>query len=150
VLNTDPFKPNATIPDSFVAPAQTPRSAPAIARMRIFFAGKQSWLSWLTRPIRILLISTTALILLVVIIAFTATRTSGKLATASDIGETLSGLAVRDGADNSAAEGGGKDSRQETRNSRETRRTNSGRQPPPKKPSVFSRAKNKLKKIFKF
>ena len=149
-FNTDPYKSSATTPDSFVAPAGLPRSAPAIARMRIFFAGKRSWFSWLTRPIRILLISTMALLLLVVIIAFTATRTSGKLATASDIGETLSGIAVREGADDSSAEAGEKDSRQGTRNGKETRRASTGRQPPPKKPSVFSRAKNKLKKIFKF
>ena len=148
-LNVSPYQKGVAIPDAFAAPAQLPRSSPAIARMRIFFGKKSSWLSWLTRPIRILLISTMALLLLVVAIALTATRTSGKLAAASDAGETLSGLAVREGVDNSAAEGDEKDNRQGTRNGRETRRANSGRQPAPKKPSVLSRAKNKLKKIFK-
>lgn len=148
-LDVNPYQTSVAIPEAFVAPAQIPRSSPAIARMRIFFGKKSSWLGWLTRPIRILLISTMALLLLVVGIALTATRTPGKLAAASDVGETLSSLAVREGADNSAAEGPGKENRQGTRNSRETRRANSGRQPQPKKPSVLSRAKNKLKKIFK-
>ena len=143
-----PYQPGAVAPDPFAVPEQLPRGAHGIARMRIFFGQKQSWLGWLTRPIRILLISTMALLLVAVAIAVTATRTPGKLATANDVGETLSGLAVRENANDSLAEGDGKGTKQGTRNAKDTRRANSGRQQP-KKPSVFGRAKNKLKKIFK-
>lgn len=148
-MKISPPPPVPPFTDSFAVPAQPPRHSPDIARMRIFFGRERHWLSWLTRPMRILLISMMALILLVVGIALTATRTSGKLATASDVGETLSGLAVRQDADSSAADNGSKDNRPGTRNNREARRTNGGRQQPPKKPSVLTRAKNKLKKIFK-
>jgi eukaryotic-like serine/threonine-protein kinase len=149
--NGNPSQTDLVIPAPVIVPAQFHGSSPVIARMRIFFGKKRSWLGWLTRPIRILLISTMALLLLVVAIALTATRTSGKLATASDVGETLNGLAVNESLDAAAAEGEPKGTRQGIRNSREARRANSGRQPQPqpRKPSVLSRAKNKLKKIFK-
>jgi hypothetical protein len=117
--------------------------------MRIFFGNKQSWLSWLTRPIRVLIISVMALLLVVVAIAVTATRTSGKLATASDVGVTLNGLAVNESSDKASAVDEDRGGKPGTRNTtRGTRRTNSERQQP-KKPSVLSRAKNKLKKILK-
>jgi hypothetical protein len=115
--------------------------------MRIFFERKQTWFRWLTRPIRILLISTAALLLVAVTIAVFATRTSGKLAAASDVGETLGSLALKDGGDSSAVDED-KGTKQGTRNTREARRAGS-RPAQPKKPSVFSRAKNKIKKIFR-
>jgi serine/threonine protein kinase len=132
-----------------VYPAQTvrPGQAPAIARIRIFFEKKQSWFRWLSRPIRILLISTTVLLLLVVTIAVLATRQTGKLTIASDTSEAISGLAVKEEAQTPLETTSANVPRQ-TRNTRETRRVNSP-QAQPKKPSVFSRAKNKLKKIFK-
>jgi serine/threonine-protein kinase len=131
----------------YAVPPMTPRHAPVIARMRIFFGKKQSWFSWLTRPIRVLLISTVILLLLVITIAVVATRTPAKLTTASDAGETLSSLAIKDEGGTAIEESNANVSKQ-TRNSREPRRP-STQQAPPKKPSVFSRAKNKLKKIFK-
>jgi serine/threonine-protein kinase len=134
--------------DPYAAPTPLPRSAPAIARMRIFFEKKQSWFRWLTRPIRVLLICTTFLLALVITIAVLATRAPGKLATASEAGEKLGNLAVKaeDGA--SPTEGGREGGARQARGARETRRAGGGR-PQPKKPSVFSKAKNKLKKIFK-
>jgi serine/threonine-protein kinase len=135
------------MPSPQVVPADVPSHAPAIARMRIFFDKKKSWFSWLTRPIRILLISTGVLLLLVVTIAVVATRPSGKLTTASDVGERTGGLAIKEAPEGPFETTTANVGRQ-PRNTRETRRTNSGR-PQPKKPSVLSRAKNKLKKIFK-
>jgi serine/threonine-protein kinase len=145
--NGNPYQPALAAPGPFAVPVPFPARPPAIARMRIFFGKKQSWFRWLTRPIRILLISTMALLLLVVTIAVFATRTSGKLATASDAGETLGSLAVRDSADDSSV-AEDKETKQGARNTREARREGS-RPVQQKKPSVFSRAKNKLKKIFK-
>lgn len=143
IVHAEPSAPN---PDA--APTAMPHRPPGIARMRIFFEKKQSWFRWLTRPIRVLLISTTFLLLLVVTIAVLATRTPGKLATASDAGEKLGSLAVKDENGASSTGEGKEDGTGQTRNAREMRRGNNGRQQP-KKPSVFSRAKNKLKKIFK-
>jgi serine/threonine-protein kinase len=131
----------------FAVPMEVPVRAPAVSRMRIFFERKQTWFRWLTRPIRILLISTAALLLVAVTIAVFATRTSGKLAAASDVGETLGSLALKDGGDSSAVDED-KGTKQGTRNTREARRAGS-RPAQPKKPSVFSRAKNKIKKIFR-
>lgn len=134
-------------PHPYSVPMTVPHHAPAIARMRIFFGKKHSWFKWLTRPIRVLLISTGILLLAVITIAVVATRTPAKLTTASDAGETLGGLAVKEEAVGPLETINTNVGRQ-PRNSRETRRTNSQRQEP-KKPSVLSRAKNKLKKIFK-
>jgi serine/threonine protein kinase len=148
--NGNAYQQGVASPAAF-APAQFRGRAPAIARMRIFFGKKQSWLGWLTRPIRILLISTVALLLLVVAIAVAATRSSGKLATASDVGQTLGSLAVREesdsAADSSNAEAD-KDDKQETRNSRDGRRAGS-RPSQQKKPSKIERVLNKAKRIFK-
>lgn len=137
--------PSAPHPDA--VPMTVPHRAPAIARMRIFFGKKQSWFKWLTRPMRVLLISTTVLLLAVITIAVVATRTPAKLTTASDAGETLGGLAVKEEAVGPIGMTNANVPKQ-TRNSKEPRRANSQR-PEPKKPSVLSRAKNKLKKIFK-
>ncbi len=134
-------------PDVYAVPPMMPRHAPAIARMRIFFGKKQSWFKWLTRPIRVLLISTAVLLLLVITIAVFATRKPAKLTTVSDVGETLSGLAVKEEAVGPVEETNANVGRQ-PRNPSATRRVNNQRAQP-KKPSVFSRAKNKLKKIFK-
>ena len=140
--------PESVVPHPYAQPTGIPGHSPAVARMRISFGEKESWLRRLTRPGRIVLISTIVLLLLAATIAVFATRTPGKLTAASDAGETLGKLAVKDesGA-SSTGDGKGIEARQ-TRNTRETRRANN---PPPeqKKPSVFSRAKNKLKKIFK-
>ncbi len=139
--------PEPIAPQPYAVPPIMPRHAPAIARMRIFFNKKQSWFKWLTRPIRVLLISTGILLLVVITIAVVATRTPAKLTTASDVGETLGGLAVKEEAGTPSGMTNANVGRQ-TRNSRETRRANN--QPvQAKKPSVFSRAKKKLKKIFK-
>jgi serine/threonine-protein kinase len=139
--------PEPVAPNVYNVPPAMPHHAPAIARMRIFFGKKQSWFKWLTRPIRVLLISTSILLLAVITIAVFATRTPAKLTTASDVGGTLGSLAVKEeargGIETTNANVG-----KQTRTSRETRRVNNP-PPQPKKPSVFSRAKNKLKKIFK-
>jgi len=149
--NLNPYQPAFAAPAPpppapYAVPLDVPRHAPAISRMRIFFGQKQTWFRWLTRPIRILLISTLALVLLAVTIAVFATRTSGKLAAASDAGETLGTLALKDDGESSAADED-KDERQGTRNARERRAGNRSAQS--KKPSVFKRALNKAKKIFK-
>jgi serine/threonine-protein kinase len=140
--------PEASILEHDVAPVGVPERTPTVARMRIFFGQKPTWFRWLTRPLRVLLISMTVLLLLVVTIAVVATRTSGKLATASDAGETLGSLAIKDEGGSSSTPEGKEAGTKQTRGSRDTRRANNP-QPQPKKPSVFSRAKNKLKKIFK-
>jgi serine/threonine-protein kinase len=150
-LEASPYQRSVPLPGAFVAPPQIPPQTPDVSRMQIVFGEQQSWPGWLTRHLRILLISTTALLLLIVVIALAATRTSGKLATASEVGETLGSLAVRDGGSDSPAADDGRGTRQGTRNNRETRRTSPVRRPEqPKKPSVLSRAKKKLKKIFNF
>jgi hypothetical protein len=155
--NINPYQPAFSVPPvppappppvPYAMPVGMPSQTPAISRMRIFFERKQTWFRWLTRPIRILLISMTALLLVAVTIAVFATRTSGKLAAASDVGQTLGSLALKDGDDGSAVDEG-KGTRQGTRGAREPRRAG-GRLPPPKKPSVLTRAKNKIKKIFRF
>lgn len=128
----------------YAIPPMTPRHAPVIARMRIFFGKKQSWFSWLTRPIRVLLISTAILLLLVITIAVVATRTPAKLTTASDAGDALGSLAIKD-EDGGAIEEGNANVPRQTRNSREPRRTNT-QQAPPKKPSGIKRTWNKFKR----
>jgi hypothetical protein len=90
----------------------------------------------------------TVLVLLVVTIAVLATRRSGKLATASDAGETLGSLAIKDEGGAPSNIDDKENGTRQTRSARDARRVNNP-QPQPKKPSVFSRAKNKLKKIFK-
>jgi serine/threonine-protein kinase len=142
------FQPMPVAPYPDAVPVGIPPRAPGIARMRIFFDRKKSWFGFLTRPVRILLITMMALLLLVITIAVAATRTSGKLAVASEVGETLGSVALRDESGNSSDEEKEEEARRATRNSREARRTNS-RPAQPKKPSVIKRAWNKTKKIFK-
>jgi serine/threonine-protein kinase len=140
--------PGPIAPPPYAVPPMMPHQAPAIARMRIFFGKKESWFKWLTRPIRVLLISTAVLLLLVITIAVFATRKPAKLTTVSDVGETLSGLAVKEEAVGPIETTNANVGRQ-PRNSTAARRGNNQRAQP-KKPSVFSRAKNKIKKIFNF
>ncbi|MDT4953175.1 MAG: eukaryotic-like serine/threonine-protein kinase [Acidobacteriota bacterium] len=131
---------------SYPTPVFVPQRPPAIARFRVFFEKKQSWFKWLTRPIRILLISMTTLLLLVLSIAFLATRSDGKILAASN-SEALSSLAVF-----RAKEGGapllideGKDGssrRQGGRGAREPRRAVNIQ--PPKKESKIKRIFNKI------
>jgi serine/threonine protein kinase len=148
--NGNSFQPMIPVPAPapYAVPVGMPPRAPGISRMRIFFEKKKSWFGFLTRPIRILLVSVMALLLLVITIAVAATRTSGKLAVASEVGETLGSVALRDEGGNSSDEEKEEEARQATRNTRETRRTNS-RPAQAKKPSVIKRAWNKTKKIFK-
>ncbi|MDT4898730.1 MAG: eukaryotic-like serine/threonine-protein kinase [Acidobacteriota bacterium] len=147
--NGNSFQPVMAAPDPDAVPVATPPRAPGVARMRIFFGRKKSWFRLLTRPIRILLISIMALLLLVIAIAVVATRTPGKLAVASEVGETLGSVALRgEGAGLSTDEEKEEEARRETRGTKETRRTTS-RPAQQKKPSVIRRAWDKTKKIFK-
>jgi serine/threonine protein kinase len=146
--NNNSTQPAASVLDALVVPARLPQRSPVIARMRIFFGQKQSWLSWLTRPIRILLISTMALLLLVVTLAVFATRTPGKLSAASDAGETLGSLAVKNGTGSTAVDSIINQTRQGTRRAADSRRAGVERAPV-KKPSRIKRFINGAKKIFK-
>jgi serine/threonine protein kinase len=137
--------------DSFSRGPGAATRSPVIARMRIFFGQKQSWLNWLTRPIRILLISTLALLLLVVSLVVFATRGAGKLSAASEAGGTLGSLGVKE----AGVSGGSttdvnvnQSGRRPRSSSRESRRVDSQRLPE-KKPSRIKRILNGAKKIFK-
>jgi serine/threonine protein kinase len=143
IVYPEPFVPNV-----YAVPPAIPHRAPAIARMRIFFGKKPSLLGWLTRPVRILLISMMILLLLVVSIAVVATRKPVKLTMASDVGESLGSLAVKDEEEAVSTDEVKESGTRQTRSARETRRTTSQR-PQPKKPSVIKRGWNKVKKVFK-
>jgi serine/threonine protein kinase len=140
------FNTGVSAAGAYASQPRFPHRAPAIARMRIFFGAKQSWFKWLTRPIRLVLISTMALVLLAVTIAVLATRPAGKLAAASDVGETLGGLAIKGEAGALPAEAN-KDSapKPDVRGTDEPRRT-SPRRAQPKKSSAIKRGWNKVKK----
>jgi serine/threonine-protein kinase len=132
----------------YVAPLYEPRRAPAIARFRVFFEKKQSWFKWLTRPIRILLISMMLLLLLVVSIAYISTRSTGKIVAASNMNEALNSTAVfgtKEGGPSLITEEGreGGSRRQGARGSRESRRVINTR-PQPKKPSKIRRFLDKI------
>ncbi|HUQ30696.1 MAG TPA: serine/threonine-protein kinase [Pyrinomonadaceae bacterium] len=136
------------VPDAFAVPASLPMRPPAIARMRIFFGQRQSWLSWLTRPIRILLISTTALLLAGVTLAVFATRTPGKLSAASDAGAALGSLAVKSETGSPTVDAIVNQTRPGTRRAADSHRPVVERAPV-KKPSRIKRILNGAKKIFK-
>jgi serine/threonine-protein kinase len=140
--------PEPLAPNPYAMPAGISGRPPGVARMRIFFGKKESGRSWFTRPMGILLISLVVVALLVTTIAVFATRPPGKLTVVSDAGEALGSLAVKDEGGTSSTGGAKGSGARQTRGSRETRRV-SNPQSQPKKPSVFGRAKNKLKKIFK-
>lgn len=146
--NSNPVQPMVVVPDAFAVPASLPLRPPAIARMRIFFGQRQSWLSWLTRPIRILLISTTALLLVVVTLAVFATRTPGKLSAASDAGAALGSLAVKSETGSTTVDAIVNQTKQGTRRATDSRRAGAERTPV-KKPSRIKRIFNGAKKIFK-
>ena len=139
----EPFAPNP-----YALPTGIPNRPPGVARMRIFFGKKESWYRGLTRPIRIVLISMIVLVLLGATIVVFATRTPGKLTAASDAGEALGSLAVKDESGASSIKEGKRSGTRQTRSTRETRRVSS--QPPQqKKPSRIKRIFNGAKKIFK-
>jgi serine/threonine protein kinase len=146
--NTSPFAaPSTTNPVSYPAPVFIPQRPPVIARFRVFFEKKQSWFKWLTRPIRILLISVMTLLLLVVSIALIATRSNEKIMAAGNMSEALSSTAVfgtkEGGASLLTDEGrNGGSRRQGGRGTRESRRAVNI--PPPKKPSKIKRIFNKI------
>jgi serine/threonine protein kinase len=124
-----------------------------ISRFRVFFGKKESWLGWLTRPLRILFISVGTLIILVAAIAFMAGPSDGKIISASKAGESLGRSASfgnRDGNANGILPGGDKDGaqRRASRNSKETERA-AHTQPQPRQPSKLKRIWNKAKNIFK-
>jgi serine/threonine-protein kinase len=146
--NSSPIQPVVAATDAFPATASLPQRPPAVARMRIFFGQKKSWLSWLTRPIRILLISTMALLLVVVTLAVFATRTPGKLSAASDAGAALGSLAVKSETGGTAVDAIVNQSKQGARRAGESRRAGAERLPE-KKPSRIKRILNGAKKIFK-
>jgi serine/threonine protein kinase len=122
-----------------------PHRAPAIARFRIFFGGKQQpGGRWITRPAGILLI----LMLLAVIVAvvFIATRPPGKLVAASSASEALSrtaifetrnGEAVDSSSDNDKKPVGRQESRGESRRA--------AHNPKPQQPSKIKQVYNKVK-----
>jgi len=137
---------STNVPTAFVAP----RHAPVIARFRVFFGKKESWFKWLTRPIRILLISLTLLFLLVALIAFISTRSS-KLVVATAAGDALNnaaGFGTKDskseGLFSDASNGNGA----QRRASRATKEPNRAAHtsPRPKQPSTIQRI---FRKIFK-
>jgi hypothetical protein len=146
--SVNPYQAGAYIPPIpppvYVHPPAVYARPPAIARMRIFFGQKKSWFRLLSQPARLLLVSTIVLLLLGGTLMVLATRSSGKLAAASDVGDTLGGLAVREDGDETPVEeirttGKG------TRSADDTRRT-APRKAPVKKPSIIKRGFNKLKK----
>lgn len=133
-------------------PVFAPRHAPVIARFRVFFGKKESWFRWLTRPIRILLISMALLVLLVVGIAFISTRPS-KLVAAVDADDALNNAAPvgtkegkGEGLFSDASNGNGAQ-RRTTRATKEPNRT-AHTQPRPKQPSAIQKIWSKTKKIF--
>ncbi len=138
----------ANIPKAFA-----PRHAPVIARFRVFFGKKESWFKWLTRPIRILLISMALLTLLVVGIAIVATRPS-KLVLAEKAGDALNNVStfgIKDskgeGLFNDAGNGNG-GQRRGARSGKEPNRA-AHTQQRPKQPSTIQKIWNKTRKIFK-
>lgn len=147
--NNSSIQTAVAVPDVFAVPAYLPQRPPVVARMRIFFGQKKSWLSWLTRPIRILLISTTGLLLVVVTIAVFATRTPGKLSAASDAGVALGSLAVKGETGSTAVDAIVIQSRQGTRRAVESHRSGAEQRPIVKKPSRIKKILNGAKKIFK-
>jgi eukaryotic-like serine/threonine-protein kinase len=136
--------PPPVAPQPFAATIIPPHRAPAISRMRIFFGQKQTWFSWITRPLLILLVVMTTLVLMVVSIAFVATR-QGKIERAGNVGEMLGGALATSSdsplvlAEEQTAR------RQAARGARRTGRATT----PVKPPSKIKKAWNKVKKIFK-
>jgi serine/threonine protein kinase len=146
--NTSPIAAVPTVDGvAYPAPVFVPQRPPAIARFRVFFEKKQSWFKWLTRPIRILLISITTLLLLVVSIALIAARSNGKIMAAGNMNEALNSTAVFGVKDGGASllidEGKDGSRRQGGRGARESRRAANTR-PQPKKPSKIKRIFNKI------
>jgi serine/threonine protein kinase len=146
--NTAPIAAVPTINGAaYPAPVFAPHRSPVIARFRVFFEKKQSWFKWLTRPIRILLISMTTLILLVLSIALLATRSDGKILAAKNMKEPLSSADVfgaKDGGPPLLIDEGKDDSRRQGgRGAKEARRAVNPR-PQPKKESKIKRIFNKI------
>ena len=128
------------------------RRSPSIARFRVFFEKRQqSWLRWLTRPIRILLAVVIILLLAVVTIAYVSTTGSSKLLAADNASEELSSIAnfgSRTGVSLLDQNGSG-DRRRQAARAADARRAAQARAEA-KKPSKIRRAWNKAKKIFSF
>jgi hypothetical protein len=143
--------------DSFAAPVSTARRAPAISRMRIFFGRKQAVYGRLSRPVRILLGSAVALLVLVAVFAISRKWSSDRLATASKISETSGSVAapvveVAKPAETPATATENKEGEAEqtaTRGTKEQRRTTRAAQKP-KRPSAIKRAWNKFKRKLPF
>jgi hypothetical protein len=127
------------------APAGPRRFSPAIARFRVFFGEKKTWLGWLTRPIRILLVSMLMLMLAVSAIAFFSARPT-RIMAASVAGEGLSNVARFGVIDRAVGDEG--DGRRQSRGAKDARR---GANPRARSagPSRAKRIWNKAKKIFK-
>ena len=130
----------------YPAPVFVPQRPPAIARFRIFFGKNQAGVR--TRSGHVWLISMATLLVLGVVIAIIATRSSGKIVAASNMSEALNSMAVfgaKDGGTSLMTEEG-KDAgsrHQGARGARESRRVANTR-PQPKKPSKIKRIFNKI------
>jgi serine/threonine-protein kinase len=144
------FPPVAGVP--YPAPVFAPQRPPAIARFRIFFGKNQTGVR--TRSAHLWLISIVTLVVLGVVVAIIATRSSGKIVAASNMSEALNSMAVfgtKDGGTSLMTEES-KDAgsrRQGTRGAKESRRGVNAR-PQPQKPSKLKRILNKAKDIFHF
>jgi serine/threonine-protein kinase len=134
-------------PIPYGAPVFMPRRPPAIARFRVFFEKKrqQSWFKWLTRPVRILLVSMMVLVIGVIVIAIVMTRSSDKLTTVSNASGAFKGsnLLGRIDSTHDAGDKEGSARRQRERKAEEARRVAHTR-PEPKKQSKIGRLFHKI------
>jgi serine/threonine protein kinase len=134
----------------YPVPVFAPQRPPAIARFRIFFGKNQAGAR--TRPAHGWLILIAALVVLGVVFAIVATRSSGKLVAVSNAGKALNSLSIFGEGDASSQDGAeGKESgsrRQASRRADESRGAAHSR-PQPEKPSKIKRILNKAKNIFK-
>jgi serine/threonine-protein kinase len=153
-VENQPYGNVNSYPTAVVAPAPFPVDvrppSPAISRMRIFLGQKPMGTGGLTGPVKVLLVSVAALLLVGATVAVLATRTSGKLSAASDASQILTGLAVI-GASESSSSGEVLDDQTRqgaARSGRDNRRAPVQR-PQGKKPSRIKRILNGAKKIFK-
>ena len=139
--------------DSSIAAGPLSRRAPAIARFRVFFENKQrSWFRWMTRPIRILLVSIATLFLVVVAIAYFSTRDSGKVSAAANAGEPLISTATF-GANsgNSVLKNAvANEARRRQAGRTSDQRRSGANHAEPKKPSRIKRVWNKARKMLPF
>jgi serine/threonine-protein kinase len=129
----------------YLAPVFAPQRPPAIARFRIFFGKNQAGAP--TRSGHFWLITVVSLLVLGVVFAIVATRSSGKLVAVSNAGKALNSLSILGEGDAASQDGpGGKESgsrKQGSRKAGESRGAAHSR-PQPKKPSKIRRFFDKI------